>query len=281
MKNVLRARLPIAIGLTVACVSACSAEGGDPTNSGAPDAATATAAQRTLVAEVESGGARVEFLQLQTAEQTLLAIRESGPVTSQVMPVERLSAEYRLTMLEVFYALSPNAEAPRLLVDAHPEQAAALGRQDTSEVVRVAFDANAPVEKSIASCEQWVFPVSQSSEIVNKQSLNNASGDNWLPVGTSWSYSTSGQVTLGMCNDSATAGSTQIAWDMEGDSASWIYSGVFSSPAGSRQRWYPFSRNVFGACEGLVCPVFPTRYGVEGIGTLYHLKTGEVRAIIR
>jgi hypothetical protein len=281
MKSTRRGQFQVAICLTFACVTACGGQPAETTEPGAPDSATATTAERSLITQVESGGARVEFLQFQTAEQSMLAIQESGPVTSQAMPVERLSAAYRLTMLEIFYALAPGAEAPSVLLDAHNEQALALGREDPSEVMRVAFDASAPIDKSIATCEQWVFPVSQSSQIVNKQSLNNASGDNWLPVGSSWSYSTTSQVTLGMCNDSATAGTTQIAWDMDGDSASWIYSGTFSAPAGSRQRWYPFNRNVYGACDGLVCPVFATRYGVEGIGSLYHLKTGEVAAIIR
>jgi hypothetical protein len=261
-------------------MTACSGQDADTTERGAPDGLTATSAERSVIADVESGGARVEFLQFQAADQTLLAILESGPITTQAMPVERLSAAYRLTMLEIFYALSPNAEAPGALLDAHAEQAQALGREDTSEVVRVPFDATPPIDKSIASCEQWVFPASTQYRVVNKYSLNNASGDNWLAVGGSWSYSTGSQVTLGMCNDSSTAGSTRIAWDMEGDSTDWIYSDLYTANPGSRLRWYPFSRNVYGPCDGLACPVYPTRYGVEGIGSLYHLKTGELQAII-
>lgn len=281
MKSTRRVYSQIAIGFSIACATACAGQGADPTERGAPDGATATTAERTVVASVETGGARVEFLQFQTAGQSMLAVQESGPITSGAMPVERLSVAYRLTMLEIFYALSPNGEAPSVLLDAHAAQAQALGREDPSQVMRVAFDANAPIDKSIAACEQWVFPTSSQYQVVNKQSLNNASGDNWLPVGTSWSYSTAGQVTLGMCNDSSTNGSTQIAWDMQGDSTDWIYGGLNTAAPGSRLRWYLFSRNVTGPCDGLVCPVYPTRYGVEGIGSLYHLKTGEVTPIIR
>lgn len=255
-----------------------------PTN--APDARSAIRAERKVVAELDVAGAHVQFVELTApAGAPLLAVEESAPLSIGAMPVERLLAESEapLTALEVFRALTNDKQAdPEVLLASHAEETAALGRA-SSDVLRVSFNVDAPLEKTIAACDAWVFPVSRNWSVTNKQSLNNASGDNWLAVGGSWSFRTTSQVSLGLCNDSSSNVTRQISWDVDLDSLGWIYSAEFSSAPGSRWRWFPFTKNQDFPCSDFACFPSPVRYGVRGAssaGQIYHLKTAEVAAVI-
>ncbi len=246
---------------------------------------------RTL-AEADVQGMHVRFVAHDTNQGSVVGIEESGFAYAKGSPVERLLSQ-KLTALEVFKAIVPNGEVPPELVDAQAAQAEQLGRQD-SAVQEASFDAAAPVEKSVAACEDWVY-AARASWVgwTNGRGIDWASGGRWLPVSntsnTDWSFFTSHYVALGVCNESGTEATANIAFDNAQDGNNWGYgTPVTIAPHQYWRYWNvwssmgvctPSAGGCVGDCAavGTLCIArqYGSRWAVYGAGSSFHLKTAE------
>lgn len=246
---------------------------------------TEQAAERTLLAQFDVADTTITFVENRSGEATVLAVEVLGKAQTQ-SPIQRISAERDLTMLEMFYAFAPEgSEAPEALRTAHSEQAAAFGREDVQSVLEVAFDQNTPVEKSASGCSNLIFNYG-SWVVFNKKSKNSQSGASTLYVGDSSSFRTTNWVTVGACNDDTNSTlQARADFDMDGDSVGWQTSPWYDVGPGGYFLYYPWRMNVGYACGGggltLTC-LHGTRYRVKGDGDYpYHLKTAELHEEIR
>ncbi len=241
----------------------------------------------TSLATLNVGYGTIEFQKLTAPDGSFhIGMQEFAPNTAISTPVDSLLTGRRLTSLEVFRAIAPDQQAPTLITEMHPVEAGALGRSDAT-VLSVAFDRNAPVEKSAASCDAWALQDTNEFEDWDKvRKVNSVSGDKWLAVGNSvadWSFPTTARVTMGVCNESNVAIQGRIAWDTDADSVGWIYSGFSTINVGIRWRWWNFSKstpNCANVPPGLICvSQFAVRYGVNGVspaGKLYHQRSAVI-----
>jgi hypothetical protein len=129
--------------LTLLTLSACSAEsiadGGEGSAAGEVDTLPSSAAFQETLAELTIGDQALSFLRWSDGSASVLVLRSSGPSMQGNLAdeVERLAGQ-PLTFLELYRALAPaDEDAPSELLEAHHEQALALGR-DGDEVVQLA-----------------------------------------------------------------------------------------------------------------------------------------------
>ncbi len=269
---------PIGGALLVGCDGSSQDDAAGGPSSGGVQASVAS------LATVDVGYGTIEFQQLTSPDGSVnLALSELAPGTLKTTPLDALLRGQRLTTMETFRAIAPDRTVPAAIASSHAAEAAALGRTNAS-IVAAAFDRNAPVEKSIASCESWVLQdTGLFSDWTKIQKANSVSGDKWLAVGNSaadWAFPTTARVTLGVCNESNVAITGRLAWDTEADAIGWIYGGFATLNPGIRWRWYNFTKstpNCTGVPAGGLCVAqYAVRYGVNGVsaaGKLYHQRT--------
>jgi hypothetical protein len=276
----------LCLGLSAAgCGTEIASE--DDTPPGSPGAAVE--GRESVLAELDVGYGVIRFHELTSPDGTRsLAMSETAPAGLKTTPLDSLLRQGRLTSLEIFQAIAPDLPVPPAIANAHPFEAAALGR--TSEAVRQArFDKNAPAAMSVASCESFVYQdPGDYDDWHHKLGRTSVSGSWWLNVGTAvdnWSYSTVGSVTLGVCNDSNVAISGRIAHDDTEDSTGWIYWGIVTVNPGYAWRWWNFSKSRFDCPpsppDDFCFDYVPIRYGVWGSsssGKPFHLRTAELGA---
>lgn len=244
--------------------------------------------QDTILAEVDVGYGTVRFHEFTApGGNKTLAIQELAPATLAKTPMDALQESGGLTSLEVFKAVAPEREPPQALVDSHAQEALAMGREDT-RVLQARFDKDAAVEKSIASCEGWVYQVPDPATQWNlRLSRNSVSGYQGLNLGRyvdDQGYATVGTVTLGTCNESDVPIQTYLAWDDTQDNNSWLNSPWYDIPAYTAGRWWNFTNTRYYCPNplpppGLCLTQIPIRYQIwanSTSGKLYHLRTAEL-----
>lgn len=253
----------------------------------AQDTSAPTAGEQAIastLATVDVGYGIVEFQQLTAPDGSFtLGMSEKAPGTFKSTPIDALLNGRRLTTLEVFRAIAPNHTVPSIIAESHPGEAQALGRGDAS-VLSVAFDRNAPVQKSTAACDSYVLEdTGKFADWTKVLKVNSTSGDKWLAVGNSvadWSFWTTARVTLGVCNDSAVNIQARISWDTQADASGWLYGGFATLNPGWMWRWFNFT-NSTPDCRnvppgGICVNQYAVRYGVNGVsaaGRIFHQRT--------
>jgi len=290
----------IAVALGAFTISACGSApedlGSEPdllASMGEP--AEAEVAETEVVAEMDVAGVRVTFLRVTEPNGAQrVVLQEMGPMNVMVSPTRDLAMARGRTALEVFLALSPDdAQVPAALEETHEAQARGLGREDVTSVIDIDFELPTVVEKSSATCDDWVFATMGGDySITNKKRIEEATGIDDLI--TDW---TTSSTTVGACNESATETGDVLAYyifqpsqadlrreiDQNGLQARgvrWIRYGALSPmPPGSRGRWFNYSFHPAEMCNGLICTVAPTKYAVQATllpGHLFRLRTAHV-----
>lgn len=254
--------------------------------------AEAVVATETLLATADTGYSKIRFHEITDAQGNgAIFMSEEAPNTYTRTPLE-IAIHKGYTNLELFTVLFPGQTAAPSLVASHPREALELGRP-TADVVAVPFDKDAAIEKSLASCAAFVLEDVPDTACTiytwgNGRRIDNTSGNKALHVGQTWSYATTKNVTMGVCNDSNVTIKGRIGVDLGGDSSSaYSFNGWANISAGTAWRWYNFaSINTDVVCtefNGDTCIAFstiefPSRYRVEGssaAGKIYHVKTAE------
>jgi hypothetical protein len=245
-------------------------------------------AKAEVLADVDVGYGRVVFHKLETADgYTLVSVSESAPNTYRETPFSKLTM-IGATHLELFRALQPEVTPPAVLNGLHPIEAEAMGRVST-EVRDLTFDRDAPIEKSVASCEAWVYedpPDTCGARFwTNGRWANNLSGELGLHVGQFWDYKTLNNVTLGICNESPNKNIFgRVGVDYGNDtSTTYTYGGWATVQPAHAWRWWDFRDVRCTKCSGGICTLtqpcaYASRYRVDGSsgpGVLYHLRTAE------
>jgi hypothetical protein len=252
----------------------------------APDTQNVTAAQEKLLAQVDLGYGSVQFDEVTIDGIKAYSVSETAPGNLESTPFQALVESGKYTSLEIFLAIAPGKEAPVELVAAQSSQALALGR-NSDEVLVAKYDPNTPVKKSAASCEAWTLQLPTGGAdgyyLQKVQRSNSVSGGNLLAVGNGpadWGNWTSASVALGICNESSSAVQGRLWYDLSTDSSGWIARSWATLNPGYMWRWWNFSYATSGPdCSGtpLCLPnAHPARYGVEGSGALYDLRTAEI-----
>jgi hypothetical protein len=242
--------------LACAAVTGCAgAEGPEdaPGVDGASSPGATPASARTL-AELAVAQNKVSFVMLEDGRAApSLGVLERGPAGAKAWTKDL--ASQGLTTLEMFLALAPEgAEPPQALVDAHTDEARALGRSDAS-IRRVTVDVNAPVEKSLTTCWADIAPppnpnAGWSSRNMNSDTFSSAAGGTWDFLGGTgrgtvfWNAMTT-------CNESASV-TMQSEFAFSGDGANWAFTPLTSvGPGGFLAFLYgatstPFFYAAFG-----------------------------------
>jgi hypothetical protein len=237
--------------------------------------------ERQELATLDVGPSEVVFLKhISSDGSVMFSLEETAPANVNVSVMQRLEADQSLTALEAFLALAPpGSSAPTELVDEHSVQARALGREDIDAVLQVSFDANAPIEKSVAACEAFIYPANGQFTVVGRFGLNSVTGSHL----TRTAFTTS-NVTVGACNESTT-GPIDVStwWHAPAVNPDPQLGGFLALNALRMRVFYNWNRLGPATCEGLVCTRAPAQYGVwvNGIpGRVHHLKVGELAPII-
>ncbi len=283
------------VALMAFTISACSSATDSTQLDG--DASPAELSETEVVAELNIAGVQVSFLQVtEPSGAQRVVLQEMAPLDVPVSPLRDLAMSRGLTALEVYLALSPDDEAPvpAALLEAHESQARGFGREDVQQVVAADFEVPTVIEKTSASCDNWVFSTMNGDFTVsNKQRLEDHTGIGRLY--TAWTLSA---VTLGGCNESATESLeldgyyiyqptqahliTRIERDgLNASGVNWVRLGTGVVPPGISARWYNYSSHPPEECEGFICEMQPTKYAVQGVilpGAThrYRLRTGHV-----
>jgi hypothetical protein len=261
-------------GALPACGSAESTRGGSPP-AGAPDLAATADARNSVLASIDVGYGTVEFSKSPLPNgHAAFAILEKASAFLRTTPMVTLMSSRSLTTLEVFLAVAPGRRPPQELVDLHTEQALRLGRA-TRDIVHATFDRNAPVEKSAAACDGWVYAPRADCELWgNRLGIDFTTGTPtaWLNVGSTefnYEYQTMAFAALGVCNetDAASAGADHV-WaryatrvDLGG---AWSYADWVNLPVGIYARWWiDVARFGPEQCGIASCP-HPASYAVQG-----------------
>jgi hypothetical protein len=282
--------------LSALAVLACACGEGDTTHftdlgedgradldqDGSAAALQAATTERQELATLDVGPAEVVFLKHISSEGSVMfSLEETAPANVNVSVMQRLEEERSLTALEVYLALAPpGSSAPTELVEEHSPQARALGREDIDTVLQVSFDAHAPIEKSVAACEAFIYPANGQFTVINRAGLNSVTGSHLVQTGF-----TNKNVTVGACNEDTTGPIDVSAW--------WHAPAVDPDPqlggfsalsAFSLRVFYNWNRLGPETCQGFECTQAPAQYGVwvNGVaGRIYDLKVGELIPIIQ
>jgi hypothetical protein len=281
----------IVLGFSTVLAVGCSGVDG-ATPSGAAEGVEAPLSQATLarsevLAQLKAGAAEVTFLSIEGPDGiSQISMRETALNGSGSSPMQELVLEQGLTSLETFLALSPRGtSAPDAFSAAHTAEARALGRDDVDSVRQVKFEPTTLVQKSIASCDAWVFTTQNGGyTIFNQHRTNSTTGVD--EEGTDW---TTRNVTVGACNESSTPMTAGRFWHIydptpEGAAffeinSTWGTDGPFALKGLTNVRWYNWSVRTQETCSGLVCTSTPMMYRVQGSSASpnrYHLRSAEL-----
>ena len=157
-------REQILIGVAFGLVSGCGSPPPESTE------ANVKVAETRVLADFETGGRRVTFIEVEPASDASNVLITVQGVVAQggdfLLP-RLVSEQGPLTTLEEFYALAPDSVIPdEVLVSLHATEAKLLGRPD-STVRRVEFDADLQVPKSVATCRQSVEGIPEVQAILD------------------------------------------------------------------------------------------------------------------
>jgi len=228
----------------ISLLAACSgAEPGAPAQGEPSDVAEANSAGRVLH-EFQAGEEVVSFVEYEdeSGGSTVMLGEEYSAFAKSTLSDRALEAAGEpLTMLEMFYALAPEGEVPdAALVEAHEAETAELGRV-SDEVINVGIDVTAPVEKSAASCEAFIYDLSgqiAGSYYGSRGTMDNASGSNYLCLYGMCSYYTTSYTRSGACNESNVTMSARGVWGYQSvNNGAWVYSGWVSMAPYTAYRW--------------------------------------------
>ena len=143
----------------VAAFSLLSAACGSPgaENETSEPASTSETLSLAVLHEFDVQGSQYRFLDASLDGNPSVILQQTAPVDGSVPPLTQLHQAYPgLTQLETYLALVPDGEPPaQPLVDSHPIEAAALGREDDA-VRSVDFEPSVLVDKSLATCKTFV-----------------------------------------------------------------------------------------------------------------------------
>lgn len=250
---------------------ACASTESEKPSSDAPNTAAVPNTQTKTLASIDVGYGKIQFQKSVASNgEEKLSIVEQASAYATSTPLDKLFSQKNLTSLETFMAIAPDQEPPQELVAAHAAETKNLGRKDTA-IVKATFDKDAPVEKAVDACLNFVYaaPSDGCYNWEHKLELQTTNGD-WLNVGTyvgDWNLQT-GRVAMGVCNATGTATSGQVAWSR--DFGDWNYDEWIGIPAYTVQRWFEYNQATSGPdCVGspiCVAVSHPARYGVRQSG---------------
>lgn len=211
-----------------------------------------------IIASVDVGYGTVTFHEFREEDGTVaIAIGQLTPNTYGWTPLHDTAA--KSTNLEIFLALVPDQDPPQSYVDAHPGQAAELGRE-TDAILDAAFDADAPVEKTSQQCKNWITPVERGCytyTYINTKELNNQYGTSPKHLALT---PTSRNTTSGICNDGSANVQGRLRW-APGTTTNFNNPGWTPNvPPG--EGWVWFGAYVSGTCTappGQIC-IPPNQY---------------------
>jgi hypothetical protein len=262
MKTIVRMGSTLASAVLLSALAGCAAETGETSK----DSEAVSQTTQEVVASADVGYGTVYFYDVDNGDGTrTIAIGQSAPIAYGATPLNDVMAQH--TNLEVFLALVPDQEAPQSYVDAHANQAKALGRE-TDEILEVHFDPNAAVEKVSATCRNWITPATQGCfdyTYSGIKELNNAYGTSAQNVTLS---ATTNRTTSGICNDGTGNVKGRLRYSLAGQ-------GSYNSPGwtpdvGPGGGWIWFGAYVSGTCTptppNTIClpPNLNVNWRVEG-----------------
>jgi hypothetical protein len=245
----------------------CGAEGhGDQNESGRSVAAEGASVPvtETVLHELDVAGNQLQVSEfVSDGGSASLRIAETGSVLVPSTLDRLLEEAGPLTTLEIVLALGPEGTVPAAsIAGAHPAEARALGREDTS-VRHVAFDTAAPIQKyTTAQCTTDIFSTGNTWR--RKATLDNAEGDHTTCVWNDCSYRTTGGTIAGLCNDSNA--DIEAKEKFSESATGWDAISAVTVAAGQKKRYYRAS----GANR---------RHGIYGssdAGKKYHTRAGEM-----
>jgi len=264
----------VKLGLTMLCVgifcSGCSAEALDGPERGEPNLDQKSDA--VTIQEFKAGEEEVSFL-AHTDErgQLTIILSESLSAFAKGSLADRAAATagHPLTMLEIFRALAPkNMEPDARLVASHAQEVIGLERAD-DKVELVTVDLEKQIEKSVASCENYVYDVSDQLPGYGyffRGAKTSVSGSQSACLNNNCGYYTEGQTRAGTCNESNSSIIGRAAWGYSSvNNGAWLTTPELTVSAFSARRW------VIAFTSGQ-----PKRMAAQGgsNGTLYHLRSG-------
>lgn len=254
------------VGVSLAC-AACSAESG-----GSSDELAGSAAEELVLQQFQVGDEQVTFSEITEPDGSkAIALRETLPAQAKesLSDRARAAAGRPLTTLELFQALAPaGSQADAALVTAHAKEARTLGRVDAA-VLNVSMDRLAPIEKSVAACEAWVYDVTgqlPGYAYSFRGTKTNVSGGNSACLNNDCGYYTEGFIRTGTCNESNVAITEGTAWGYKSvNNGAWNY--VTSTLAA-----FQITRREIAFTSGN--PKRAAAQGASAAGKLYHLRSG-------
>jgi hypothetical protein len=263
-----KSKLGLAMVAVLLSCAACSAEAGG----GAPTEESTSAAQELVLQEFQAGDEQVTFSEITEPDGSkAIALRETLPAQAKESLADRAraAAGRPLTTLELFQALAPaGAKADAALVTAHAKEARAMGRVDAA-VLNVSMDRLAPIEKSVAACEAWVYDVTGQLPgygYTLRGTKTNVSGDQFACLNNDCGYYTEGFIRTGTCNESNVSITEQTAWGYKS-----VNNGAWQTVK-STLAAFQITRREIAFTSGN-----PKRAAAEGYspaGKLYHLRSG-------
>lgn len=276
----MRDRLASSLLLAALCLPACAGAGADDTPVAPPaDPSNVAAMQSKLLASTDVGYGTVEFHQMTTSDQrTVIVVTEKASAYLRRTPMDALMRTRPLTSLEIFRAINPGQAAPEEITSAHAAEAAGLGRAN-ADILPATFDRDAPVEKSSAGCDAWVFESPGACELWGRQlRIDSASGTPTvvLPVGRStsdFSYQTMSTVAVGACNDTGANEFDRFITQVDANGP-WNFSGWFTiAPFTGNRHWINVSFSTSGC--GIAGCQHLGAYREQGWGSNVHLRSAE------
>lgn len=281
MRSISQLLYTIPLAAMLACGSHDSALSGDSTSAPNADLGS-SAADESIIASADVGYGTVFFHEYHGEDgSTAIAISQLAPNTYASTPLHDAMTKH--TNLEVFLALVPGQEPPQSYLDAHPHQATEFGRE-TTELLELAFDADAPIEKTSQQCKNWITPAKSSDgcyyiNYTGVKENNNKTGLQSLTLAATTSYS-----TTGICNDGSYNVQGRLRWAPAG-TESYTSPGWSTVPPGGGWIWFGayIHEPCTGAAPGEFC--FPTtkkvKWRVEGKSTTtYGTNTFDLRGAI-
>lgn len=266
---------PISITLSAACGSVESSSIPALASDLAQDAPSNTAAAAgsgKILHEFDAGEQVVSFVEYtddQGTSTVVLGERFSAFAKGALSDRAIESVGKPLTMLELFYAFAPADEIPNeALVRAHELEVVALNRTG-NELLKVDIDLSAPVEKSIASCEAWVYDLTgqdPGTYFGSRGIMNNVTGWQSLCLYGSCGLYTQAYTRSGACNESNAEMSARGAWGYAHiNNGAWLYTSWEPVGPYTARRWtIPTSANA-------------KRMAVDASSSgTYHLRTGRI-----
>lgn len=273
--------------LAASATFACAADHDPATNAAPDDADLVGVSQSAILAKVDVGYGDISFYKTTSEDgEVTLGVTETASAYATGTPFAATMSRKGHTLLELFKAVAPDQEPPADLVASHPVEAEKLKRPNSS-VVTPDFDKNAPVQKALQACVDFIWQVPVDPRCypwVNKRELT-TTADAWLPVGTSngdFTHMTGEMVTMGVCNPTGTATNITTAYNQDLNNPSYnIRMNNLVVPAYTQTRDWNITNATSGPdCTGYpICfaNLHPARYAVhKTAGANATLMTAEI-----